>query len=115
MRRPPQSRHGRFPMRWAEWILRQGPPSTHSARRKARLAIQPLEDRTVPHVTGAEHVDHPADPASDVAVVKSETPPTSTDATIDRKSTRLNSSHLGISYAVFCLKKKNNNRERQSA
>src|SRR5262245_63286530 len=29
-------------------------------------------------------------------------PPDSTD----RKSTRLNSSHLGISYAVFCLKKK---------
>src|ERR1035438_10864020 len=27
-------------------------------------------------------------------------------AGIDRKSTRLNSSHLGISYAVFCLKKK---------
>src|ERR1035438_10772398 len=26
----------------------------------------------------------------------------------DRKSTRLNSSHLGISYAVFCLKKKQN-------
>src|SRR5258705_1514333 len=26
---------------------------------------------------------------------------------LDRKSTRLNSSHLGISYAVFCLKKKN--------
>src|SRR5205814_4190177 len=25
---------------------------------------------------------------------------------LDRKSTRLNSSHLGISYAVFCLKKK---------
>src|SRR5688500_19634152 len=31
------------------------------------------------------------------------------DAVIeDRKSTRLNSSHLVISYAVFCLKKKNN-------
>src|SRR5437899_9159694 len=30
----------------------------------------------------------------------------------DRKSTRLNSSHLGISYAVFCLKKKTTNRER---
>src|SRR5437899_7318282 len=27
-------------------------------------------------------------------------------APADRKSTRLNSSHLGISYAVFCLKKK---------
>src|SRR5258705_5959997 len=29
----------------------------------------------------------------------------------DRKSTRLNSSHLGISYAVFCLKKKKKNYE----
>src|SRR5688500_6341875 len=28
-------------------------------------------------------------------------------ALLDRKSTRLNSSHLVISYAVFCLKKKN--------
>src|SRR5438045_6672934 len=28
------------------------------------------------------------------------------DVAPDRKSTRLNSSHLGISYAVFCLKKK---------
>src|SRR3712207_7873579 len=28
----------------------------------------------------------------------------------DRKSTRLNSSHANISYAVFCLKKKNNSR-----
>src|SRR5256886_12680395 len=28
---------------------------------------------------------------------------------IDRKSTRLNSSHSQISYAVFCLKKKTNN------
>src|SRR5262245_64679578 len=28
----------------------------------------------------------------------------------DRKSTRLNSSHLGISYAVFCLKKKKKNK-----
>src|SRR3712207_7292400 len=27
-------------------------------------------------------------------------------ATLDRKSTRLNSSHANISYAVFCLKKK---------
>src|SRR5690606_20424237 len=28
-------------------------------------------------------------------------------AAVDRKSTRLNSSHVKISYAVFCLKKKN--------
>src|SRR5258705_2740159 len=32
----------------------------------------------------------------------------------DRKSTRLNSSHLGISYAVFCLKKEKNTSELQS-
>src|SRR5215472_18857586 len=30
----------------------------------------------------------------------------------DRKSTRLNSSHLGISYAVFCLKKKKKNKNK---
>src|SRR5690625_5352233 len=29
---------------------------------------------------------------------------------LDRKSTRLNSSHVAISYAVFCLKKKKSNR-----
>src|SRR2546426_6043571 len=33
----------------------------------------------------------------------------------DRKSTRLNSSHLVISYAVFCLKKKQTSRARCSA
>src|SRR5947199_7395266 len=32
-----------------------------------------------------------------------------TSSSQDRKSTRLNSSHLGISYAVFCLKKKRSN------
>src|SRR5438045_7257936 len=32
----------------------------------------------------------------------------------DRKSTRLNSSHLGISYAVFCLKKKKRKRKTEA-
>src|SRR5690606_40452915 len=40
----------------------------------------------------SEHID-----AADLVLV----------ATGDRKSTRLNSSHVKISYAVFCLKKKN--------
>src|SRR5437899_5688988 len=31
----------------------------------------------------------------------------------DRKSTRLNSSHLGISYAVFCLKKKKSHKNQR--
>src|SRR5258707_8107604 len=34
------------------------------------------------------------------------------DNLLDRKSTRLNSSHANISYAVFCLKKKKHNSER---
>src|SRR5437899_7351571 len=34
-----------------------------------------------------------------------------TEKILDRKSTRLNSSHLGISYAVFGLKKKTNFKE----
>src|SRR5438045_9034033 len=34
---------------------------------------------------------------------------TTNSVALDRKSTRLNSSHLGISYAVFCLKKKKKN------
>src|SRR3712207_7468540 len=42
----------------------------------------------------------------------SETSPTATTNQpafgVDRKSTRLNSSHANISYAVFCLKKKKN-------
>src|SRR2546427_6759642 len=36
------------------------------------------------------------------------------DADTDRKSTRLNSSHSQISYAVFCLKKKKNDNEATS-
>src|SRR2546430_6471368 len=38
-----------------------------------------------------------------------------TDSGRDRKSTRLNSSHSQISYAVFCLKKKKSKRERRDA
>src|SRR3989475_5709746 len=58
-------------------------------------------------------------PVIDVHLVKSTEPPggigepgTSAvmPAVTDRKSTRLNSSHSQISYAVFCLKKKNKNK-----
>src|SRR6266511_4462503 len=36
----------------------------------------------------------------------------STGSSTDRKSTRLNSSHVKISYAVFCLKKKKKNKKK---
>src|SRR5689334_23997716 len=63
-------------------------------------ARDPRVHRVEPHVGGdvrdvGAHVDerHPARVLADAAE-------------IDRKSTRLNSSHSSISYAVFCLKKK---------
>src|SRR5256885_11632474 len=43
-------------------------------------------------------------PVGEIAAVEVRPPPSRRHA--DRKSTRLNSSHLVISYAVFCLKKK---------
>src|SRR3712207_6852111 len=47
-------------------------------------------------------------PAEHLVVAARRRPTRFTGAVLDRKSTRLNSSHANISYAVFCLKKKNN-------
>src|SRR2546426_7005532 len=44
--------------------------------------------------------------AGKVVILADEASLSSAEYTTDRKSTRLNSSHLVISYAVFCLKKK---------
>src|SRR5256885_12787218 len=52
-----------------------------------------------PRSTGADEYDGRSIPAR--------TAPGTSFPMTDRKSTRLNSSHLVISYAVFCLKKKN--------
>src|SRR3989442_4532641 len=41
--------------------------------------------------------------------------PTCVSGSRDRKSTRLNSSHVRISYAVFCLKQKSNQNERENS
>src|SRR2546426_7837288 len=64
-------------------------------RRPPRSTLFPYT--TLFRSEGAEppHVDHPIDAGDRL------------ESERDRKSTRLNSSHLVISYAVFCLKKKN--------
>src|SRR5256885_12421699 len=63
----------------------------------------------------AEIIQHYWRAGVDVIVKGDDTPVTVADreaemAIRDRKSTRLNSSHLVISYAVFCLKKKKKNK-----
>src|SRR5205814_4599040 len=59
-----------------------------------------------PTVRGTNHSQIEISKFSEVDdKVRAKASPTKAGAA-DRKSTRLNSSHLGISYAVFCLKKK---------
>src|SRR5438477_4265555 len=73
-------------------------------------------DHHCPHVRRAGSVIEPdvgvgrlvvVDPDSRREVHDGELPPRNR---ADRKSTRLNSSHMSISYAVFCLKKKKTNK-----
>src|SRR3712207_1742916 len=63
------------------------------------LHDQLLLDRGVDHLAGRDAVHEHAQLAAD------DLQPRRHGALADRKSTRLNSSHANISYAVFCLKK----------
>src|SRR3712207_8063642 len=81
IRRPPRSTL--FPY---TTLFRSGVECGEQHRPQQRLARPPR----------GEHDQRDADPAPPVDHVEE-----------DRKSTRLNSSHANISYAVFCLKKKN--------
>src|SRR5205809_4700333 len=62
--------------------------------------------KTMPELNMLVRRNHPSRVTAVGDVVSQET----LAAGIDRKSTRLNSSHGYISYAVFCLKKKNENK-----
>src|SRR5205814_6586640 len=55
---------------------------------------------------GVTHTANRSMKCAPLPTARSCTPISFRDLRTDRKSTRLNSSHLGISYAVFCLKKK---------
>src|SRR5256885_11867229 len=75
----------------------------------------PLPISACPH----DHAPEPFGPTGwNVPVQLQQAPPPQTDPAelklADRKSTRLNSSHLVISYAVFCLKKKKTDNSRLS-
>src|SRR3712207_8408200 len=76
-------------------------PYTTLFRSAAVVPVEPFE-RAEPHEAAAVLGDVP-DPGPGQAVVRGQVPELEP---LDRKSTRLNSSHANISYAVFCLKKK---------
>src|ERR1022692_4971917 len=94
MRNPARKKNGRGRMRQSRGRERHGRPVDKVA------VIQGHQD----HDRAAHRIDRP-DSATDTTLTHG-----SGARTLDRKSTRLNSSHLVISYAVFCLKKKQQNR-----
>src|SRR2546430_10909977 len=81
------------------------------------MHLQPVEDRAPPDAA-IPRPQHPVSFVREVQEFRVESHPFSRrerliplreiHPIIDRKSTRLNSSHSQISYAVFCLKKKKN-------
>src|SRR5699024_7012543 len=84
------------------FFRREGRPSTDAVL-ACRLIDRPLRPlfveglRNEVQIVGTILSIHPDD-SYDVLAINA--------ASLDRKSTRLNSSHVSISYAVFCLKKK---------
>src|SRR5690625_7026605 len=67
-------------------------------RRRAGFEAGGVED-------GGAHALHPRPVAAPPGAVPQRRSGREKAAQLDRKSTRLNSSHVAISYAVFCLKK----------
>src|SRR3712207_7450407 len=96
IRRPPRSTL--FPyttlFRSSCWLVRVCAPQRLQQGRLARLVLADQAGDALVDRHGRRVNDVPE--AADTEVSKSQ----------DRKSTRLNSSHANISYAVFCLKKK---------
>src|SRR3712207_8311426 len=88
IRRPPRSTL--FPY---TTLFRSHPPAAQ------------LEDQLLDFRLGA-HVDAAGRLIEDEEARVARQPPPQQRLLLDRKSTRLNSSHANISYAVFCLKKK---------
>src|SRR2546426_2560569 len=74
----------------------------------------PIYDRRVSRLAGLKQLDNAREAPGDVFGLGGLARDLRQHVTglyvIDRKSTRLNSSHLVISYAVFCLKKKKKNK-----
>src|SRR5437764_8813661 len=88
LRRPPRSTLFPYTTLFRSRVLQLVFPDVHANRAGYRVVL-------------ATKIAHP-----DVDLVVGWADPREEGENIDRKSTRLNSSHRCISYAVFCLKKK---------
>src|SRR5690606_39932841 len=94
------------------WMRNPLPPSVFSEKEQTCLAnaiyfearSEPLRGQAAVAQVVLNRVRNPAYPGSICGVVYQNE--NWLNACQDRKSTRLNSSHVKISYAVFCLKKK---------
>src|SRR5262245_63756269 len=83
-------------------LFHNDPPTPHIYTLSLHDALPILSTASIPPTTGLRLTwRRPS------AIDRRPGRPARTVGGRDRKSTRLNSSHLGISYAVFCLKKKN--------
>src|SRR3712207_9023419 len=89
-------------------MIRRPPTSTlfpYTTLFRSRTWLSPAMQELYSQHIGPDWLDHVTEPQLWARIDRVE------DAelwdTTDRKSTRLNSSHANISYAVFCLKKKN--------
>src|SRR3712207_8182463 len=89
-------------------MIRRPPRSTLFPYTTLFRSWEDLNDRLVPAVLQSKF-DSPLAAAEQISDM-----PGSKFAKADRKSTRLNSSHANISYAVFCLKKKIKDRSKSS-
>src|SRR5690242_44551 len=88
-----------------EYIANMGRPDVARIKRDADVAAAEAERDTAIKKAEAQRAAAIARAQADQERVLAET---------DRKSTRLNSSHMSISYAVFCLKKKKNTNEHRA-
>src|SRR3712207_6861612 len=89
-------------------MIRRPPRSTlfpYTTLFRSRASLYKAEHKVLPH--GLWAGAHACSAAVGLAYPSRRTLGADLVPSTDRKSTRLNSSHANISYAVFCLKKKN--------
>src|SRR5690348_17502573 len=96
------------PDSWAQPMPAPAVPAASMARNSRRVIPRSVS-RQPPELPAKLRENRYGEILKNLVDVRGFEPLTLALQTRDRKSTRLNSSHPSISYAVFCLKKKKNN------